>query len=428
MVNAVAIYACASPFKAIEVANAFAQARGGRVATLPDLFRLFQAQPDHPLFKHFVLADSVLMVGCERRKRGKYPRTHLVHGAGFLANPNLRAWYDENRKSQTVHEHTKNRALRLSREIWKDYRDRRTSFRIRSRTENWWPGVRWKIASVRDSLDTQQRSLIGEGYQAFIEARRQTLSKPPEDPKDKTRFLHHAWRRGEVDGFEFQDSRLLSPEFRRGDFALASPLRFAVHKPRNDGGREHITIHSWESTAEYVLAISADWKPSAPIFVEDRLELKQWMVGREDCFHPGESMLADSSKPFLLEPRKGVPGQYLAYSDLDFMYLRPPQGLVEVDSVLGEVIIPELRFGDTLTAEEIDALKPTMPVGTQALLVCLERATTEAVGLDPKTFTVYKNVPVQFVRVRPCHEGRYLTHNELFADPNEYLRRIGVGL
>ncbi len=163
MRRALAVWAGGSPFMAIKIAHRYASATGGQVATIQDLFRLFRAQPEHPLFEHFILTDSVLMVGCERRRHRRYPRTHLVHGAGFLTDPDLRTWYDENWKALSPEERVRSQGLRLHPGLWRTFRDHSSAIPLRSMTQEWWPMNRGKRGSIRGSLATQQEAVIGEG-------------------------------------------------------------------------------------------------------------------------------------------------------------------------------------------------------------------------------------------------------------------------
>ncbi len=434
MTKALAVWAGGSPFKAIEIAHTFAKARGGRVATIQDLFRLFQAQPEQPLFAHFILTDSVLVVGCERRRRRKYSRMHLVHGSGFLTDPQLCTWYDEDWEAQTPREHVDNQGLRLSRQLWKTLRDHESATPLRPRTRDGRPTNRGGRDSIRGSLATQQRAIIGEGFREFIEARRRSLPRPAENPKDPARHLYHCWRRGEVRGFEFQDGRLTSTGFRRGEYALASPLAFASLKPDSLSEREHITLYSWNRSARYVLALPGGWQPGDSIQIEAERELEDFLIEREDCYHSSASAFPAADEYCLVEPTPRANGTHLVRTVT--LWDQPGYGTIthhprcwaEIEAVVGETTLP-LLFQDKIPSkEELRSLKSLMPVDAHAIWICPDPAKVEKIGDDIKSFTTWENVPVKFVRLRPKHPMRFLTHDELFANPNEYLRRIGVGI
>lgn len=434
MKKALAVWAGGSPFMAIEIAGAFAKATGGRVATIQDLFRLFQVQPEHPLFEQFILTDSVLMVGCDRRRHRTYPRTHLVHGSGFLTDPQLRAWYDENWKALTPEQRADCQGLRLSRQLWNALRDHESAIPLRSMTQDWWPTNRGKRGSIRGSLATQQRAIIGDGFKEIIEARRQSQPRPVEDPDDPARYRYHCWRRGEVGGFEFQDRRLSSVEFRRGEYALASPLAFASLKLDHRPEREHITLYSWNCQAWYVLALPRGWQPSDPIQFEPQQKLEDFLIRRADCYSPSASAFPEADEYCLVEPTPGAEGCYLVrtvtlWDEPGYASItHHPRCWAEIEAVVGETTLPLLFQGMTPSKEELRLLKGLMPLDAHAMWICPDPVKVQKIGAEIKPFAVWENVPVKFVRLRPKHPMRFLTYNEFFANPNEYLRRIGVGV
>ncbi len=260
------------------------------------------------------------------------------------------------------------------------------------------------------------------------------MPRPTENPKDPTRYLYHCWRRGEVSGFEFQDDRLKSAEFRRGEYALASPLTFASLKLDHRPEREHITLYSWNGDARYVLALPEGWQPSDPIQIEPQQKLEDFLIHREDCYNSSVDALGAFDEYYLVMSVPREDGMHLVrtvtlWDEPGYASVtHHPHCWAEIEAVVGETTLP-LLFQDMIPSkEELRSLKRLMPVDAHAIWVCPDPTKAENIGSRIKSFMMWENVPVKFVRLRPKHPRRFLAHDELFANPNEYLRRIGAGV
>lgn len=428
MRTAVALYTAGRPYDAIRIAQAYVKASGGRIATLPDVFQLFLAQPEHLIFDFFVLTDSFLLLHRERRKGRRYCRGNVVHGSGLLADPELRAWFDEGlrlvNKKAVIGVPRSVRAVALPADRWQELRSSRLWNECESVKVAQAFSSRSKKGAFRSLLNGQSRALMGSRFHEIIEHIRASTPKPS---KETERYRYDVWRHGSTGVANFTDGRLNSDSFRAGNTVLASALQFC----RPTHSRERVTVYHWEPTPTQVLALPHDWQPSDPI-VTDRFQggLMHWAASRDDCFHPSEEALSGEG-PFFLGKDQSAERYYThrVCRIMDGQRVMADQDRlaeVEIEAVLGETVLPEFFDEAPLTIEEYQTLLAGMPAGAQGIFIDAPEDKWEHNDSPFGAFSYQKNVPVRYVKLRPLHERRFLTTTELLADPNEYLRRIGV--
>lgn len=423
------------PYRAIEIAKAYAGERG-RIATFAEVLQAHLRRPDFaPLMNAHILTRTAIVLG---RHPGKRRFTSFVSDECGLVEDvaTLKRSYKDSyelfrNKKEVIGMPTILHYGAVPIDALQTFEQRDPRRRpIRTRITHQRDNIKQRRLDV--DLDEQPYAVLGESSAQVIEHRRQTTKIRNLSGENRTtrdfRYCYDSWRRGELGFSLFHDDTHAHPDFLAGRHALVAPIVLLAYKddttsePRVQGG-------PWRCNQCYVLA----WRDVGVqdgdiVFDRGINELKS---GRDDCFHPNEEALPKKDLFYFINAHTRPDGsEQLAAFDAvvskknGIHSHEEARCLVDVEK-LGETVFEEYMLDFPCDPEKWAQIINNAPPGTQAIRFRHDRAD---VRVEHALFsmTIAKNLPVEYLKVTPRSPMRFLTADELLEDPQRYLRTMGA--